>query len=53
VKVNSRIRASSELLAVDLKDANTLQTTRRMTIEIEGEGKPACVAEWLTRLIYG
>jgi acyl dehydratase len=53
VKVGSRIRASGELLAVDLKAPNTLQTTRKLTIEIEGGDKPACVAEWLTRLIYG
>ena len=52
VKVNSRIRASGELVAVDLKAPNTIQTTRKLTVEIDGENKPACVAEWLTRLIY-
>jgi acyl dehydratase len=53
VRVDSRIRATSVLSAVDLKDSNTLQVTRTMTIEIEGEDKPACVAEWVTRLVYG
>lgn len=53
VKVGSRIRASSVLTAVDAKDANTLQTTRSLTVEIEGETKPALVAEWVTRLMYG
>jgi acyl dehydratase len=53
VKVGSRIRASSVLSAVDQKDANTLQTTRTFTVEIEGEDKPALVADWITRLIYG
>jgi acyl dehydratase len=53
VKVGSRIRATSVLSAVDQKDANTLQVTRTMTIEIDGEDKPACVAEWVTRLVYG
>ena len=53
VKVGSRIRASSVLSAVDQKDPNTLQVTRTMTIEIDGEDKPACVAEWVTRLVYG
>jgi acyl dehydratase len=53
VKVDSRIRATSVLKAVELKDPNTLQVTRTMTIEIEGEDKPACVADWLTRMIYG
>jgi len=53
VKVGSKVRASSVLSAVDLKDPSTLQVTRTMTVEIEGEGKPALVAEWVTRLVYG
>lgn len=52
VKVGSRIRAASELVAVELKGTDTIQTTRRMTVEIDGEAKPAVVADWLTRLIY-
>ena len=52
VKVGSRIRAKSVLSSVDLKDANTLQYVRTMTVEIEGEEKPALVAEWISRLIY-
>ncbi len=53
VKVGSRVRASSVLAGVDLKDANTLQVVRTMTVEIDGEGKPALVADWVTRLVYG
>jgi acyl dehydratase len=53
VKVGSRIRASSVLAAVDRKDENTLQITQTMTVEIEGEEKPALVADWISRLIYG
>ncbi len=52
VKVNSRIRAAGTLKAVELRDPNTLQTTRTITVEIEGEEKPACVADWITRLTY-
>jgi acyl dehydratase len=52
VKVGSRIRAKSVLSSVDLKDANTIQYVRTMTVEIEGEDKPALVAEWISRLIY-
>lgn len=52
VKVDSRIRASSVLKSVDLKDANNLQTTRTVTIEIDGEAKPACVADWVTRVVF-
>ena len=52
VKVGSRIRASAVLTAVDAKDANTLQVTKTYTVEIEGESKPALVADWITRLVY-
>jgi acyl dehydratase len=53
VKVNARIRATSVLKAAELRDPNTIQTTRTITVEIEGEDKPACVADWITRLTYG
>lgn len=52
VKVNSKIRATSVLSGVEQKDENTLQTRRTMTVEIEGETKPALVAEWITRLTF-
>ncbi len=52
VKVNSKIRATSVLKAVELRDPNTIQTTKTVTVEIEGEDKPACVADWITRLTY-
>jgi acyl dehydratase len=53
VKVNSRIRATSVVGAVEQKDPNTLQVTRTVTVQIEGEAKPALVAVWITRLVYG
>ena len=53
VKVGSKIRANSTLKSVDLKDPNTLQLTQTITVEIDGETKPALVAEWLSRRIYG
>jgi acyl dehydratase len=52
VKVNARIRCSSVLTAVEQKDPNTLHYTRTMTVEIEGETKPALVAEWITRVVF-
>jgi acyl dehydratase len=52
VKVDSRIRATQGVAAVELKDPNTLQVTRAVTVEIEGETKPALVAEWITRIVY-
>ena len=51
VTVGSRIRVHSRLAAVELK-GNAIQTTRTMTVEIEGGQKPAVVADWLTRLVY-
>ncbi len=53
VKVDSRVRARRELLEVEQKAPNTLQIKQRVTVEIEGEAKPGCVAETLSRLIYG
>ncbi|MFN2538130.1 MAG: MaoC family dehydratase [Mycobacteriales bacterium] len=53
VKVGSRIRAQSTIATVEQKDANTLHVTRAITVEIEGESKPALIAEWVTRLVYG
>jgi len=53
VKVNSRIRAHGVIADVQLKDPNTVQIKRQMTIEIEGEDRPACVAEWVTLIVFG
>lgn len=52
VKVGSRIRARSVLAKAELK-GDAIQSTRTMTVEIEGEDKPALVADWLTRIMYG
>ncbi len=52
VKVGSRVRARRRLESVEQKAPNTLQLKQVVTIEIEGEDKPGCVAESLTRLIY-
>lgn len=53
VKVGSRVRAKRELVGAELVAPNTIQLKQRVTVEIEGETKPGCVAETLTRLIYG
>jgi acyl dehydratase len=52
VRVNSRLRAHQSLVTVETKDEQTLQMTYRITVEIEGEQKPACVADWIIRAIY-
>ncbi|HKU40599.1 MAG TPA: MaoC family dehydratase [Polyangiales bacterium] len=53
VKVNSRVRAHRELISAELVNPNTIQLKQKVTVEIEGEPKPGCVAETLSRLIYG
>ncbi|HWJ64034.1 MAG TPA: MaoC family dehydratase [Acidimicrobiales bacterium] len=51
VKVGSRIRARAVTSDVVLK-GNAIDVTRNFTVEIEGEEKPALVAEWVTRTVY-
>ena len=51
VKVGKRIRARRTLAGAELK-GNMIQLKQIVTIEIEGEEKPGCVAESLSRLVY-
>ncbi len=53
VPVGSRVRASSVISDVVLKDANTIQMKKTLTVEIEGVSKPALIAEWITLTVYG
>lgn len=52
VKSGARIRARRQLLSAELRDEHAVQLKTQITVEIEGEEKPACVAEWLTRAVY-
>lgn len=51
VRVDSRIRARIEMLEV-AEAGDGIQVKRKVTIEIDGEDKPAAVAETLTRVFY-
>ena len=51
VKVGARVRLRQTLLAVEPK-AGGLQLKNLCTIEIEGQERPACVAETIT-IVYG
>lgn len=53
VKVGQRIRAHSQYGEAQLKGDSNVQQTRDITVEIEGEERPALVAQWLTMLSYG
>jgi acyl dehydratase len=52
VKVDASVRARRELVSAELKAPNTIQLKQKVTVDIEGEDKPGCVAEFLTRLVY-
>jgi acyl dehydratase len=49
VKVDSRIRVRCVLNKVE-EVPGGVQTTERATFEIDGEAKPACIAEAIMRL---
>ena len=51
VKVNSRIRARCELVGAE-EVKNSIQLTEKYTVEIDGEERPACVAECIMRLYF-
>jgi acyl dehydratase len=51
VRVNSRIHATVTLRNVELK-GDTLEITREIVVEADGEERPALVAEWVIRTFY-
>ena len=51
VKAGSRVRARCTLLGVE-EVPGGLQITEKFTAEVEGQQKPACVAEALMRLYF-
>ncbi len=53
VKVGSRIRACMTLEAMVEKAPGQYQMTHGVTVEIDGEEKPALIAQWLSLVIVG
>ena len=51
VPAGSRVRASIETLSVDELDGGWYQIAQKWTVEVEGNEKPACVAEAVVRLL--
>lgn len=51
-RAGSRIRGVGEFLKADLLEGGAVQTTVRVTMEIEGGAKPACVADVLGRYYF-
>ncbi|TKT75907.1 MaoC family dehydratase [Aquamicrobium sp. LC103] len=52
VPVGSRVRAVGELVKAESIDENTVQTTVRVTMELEGSPKPGCVADIMGRYYF-
>jgi acyl dehydratase len=49
VKVGARVRGRGELVGAEPQKDGSVQAKVRVTVEIEGQEKPACVAETLSR----
>jgi len=52
VPVGSRVRAVGEVVKGEMIGDNAVQTTVRITIEIEGSDKPACVSDVIGRYYF-
>lgn len=51
VKVGSRIRAGAEVVSITHVGDGGLQAVVRYTVEVEGQDRPACVADTIRRLM--
>ena len=49
VKSGSRVRGRFKLLELDEKRSGQWQQTQEFTVEIEGQDKPALIAEWISQ----
>ena len=52
VKVGQRIRGRGELMAVEPTKDGGVQSTLRLTVEIEGSTKPACIVDTISRYYF-
>lgn len=52
VPVNSRVRGVGQLIAADVTQDGGVQATIRVTVEIEGSERPACVADTISRYYF-
>ena len=51
VKVGARVRGMGEIVAAEEVRGGAVQVTVRVTIEIEGSERPACVADTISRFV--
>jgi acyl dehydratase len=52
VKVGSRLRGKGELISAEKTKDGGVQATIRVTVEIEGSDRPACVADTISRYYF-
>lgn len=52
VKVGSRIRGKGELVSAERSKDGGVQVVVRVTVEIENEAKPACIADTISRFYF-
>ena len=50
--IPSRVRATSSTVSVERLDAASVQVVTRVSVEIDGGSKPACVAETVSRMYF-
>ena len=51
VPVGSRIRGSAELVGAEQVKGNAIQAVIRVTVEVEGSDRPACVVDTISRYV--
>ena len=52
VPVGSRLRARGTLISLDKVGEDAVQLVNRVTVEVEGSAKPACVADPVSRIYF-
>jgi acyl dehydratase len=52
VRVGSRLRGHGQVVAAEAVKSDGVQVTIRITVEVEGSDKPACVADTISRLYF-
>lgn len=52
VRVGSRVRGRGEVVAAEAIAGGGVQVTVRVTVEVEGQDKPGCVVDTISRLYF-